>query len=391
MYVDKRNTKLNPWYKVMISPKVFYDWLAENQVDFFSGVPDSLLKDICAYITDNTPRNNHIIAANEGNAVALAVGYHMATKKIPLVYMQNSGIGNAVNPLISLADKQVYKIPILLLIGWRGEPGIKDEPQHITQGEVTLSLLDAMRIPYQILSDSQDDAYHQVQEAISEIQNTGTPYAIVVKKGTFSKYAIKEKILTDYELCREDVIKQVVNQLAGDEIIVSTTGKTSRELFECRAKLKQPHHFDFLTVGSMGHSSQIALAIALNKPERKVICLDGDGALLMHMGSLAITGTMAPSNFIHILINNGAHESVGGQPTVAFNMDIPTLSLASGYKKAAIVKTANELEKALKDVSPEACPMLIEVKVRVGSRDDLGRPTVKPIDNKRAFMQNLEQ
>jgi phosphonopyruvate decarboxylase len=391
VHVDKRDTKLNPWYKIMISPKVFYDWLAENQVNFFSGVPDSLLKDICAYITDNTPRNNHIIAANEGNAVALAAGYHMASKKIPMVYMQNSGIGNAVNPLISLTDKQVYNIPILLMIGWRGEPGVKDEPQHITQGEVTLDMLKAMRIPYQILSDNQEDAYRQVKEAISEIQKTGTSYAIVVKKDTFSKYTIKEKVLTDYELCREDVIKQVVNQLTSDEIIVSTTGKTSRELFECRANLKQPHHSDFLTVGSMGHSSQIALAIALNKPKRKVICLDGDGALLMHMGSLAITGTMAPSNFTHILVNNGAHESVGGQPTVAFNMDIPALALASGYKKALSVTTTDELIKALKDVSSEACPMLIEVKVRVGSRDDLGRPTVKPIDNKRDFMQNLEQ
>lgn len=374
----------------MISPNTFYSWLAENNVDFFSGVPDSLLKDICAYITDNAPRKNHIIAANEGNAVALAAGFHMATGEIPLVYMQNSGIGNAVNPLLSLTDKQVYNIPVLLMIGWRGEPGVKDEPQHVTQGEVTLDLLKAMRIPYTIISTDEEVAYGQVNQAIADIKNTNTPYALVIKKGTFAEYSIKETIETSYELSREDAIKQIVNQLNGTEIIVSTTGKTSRELFECRANLKQPHHSDFLTVGCMGHASQIALGIALNKPNKKVICMDGDGALLMHMGGLAITGNMAPNNFIHIVINNGAHESVGGQPTVAFQIDIPKIALANNYKSAISVTTVKELTNALQNITPASCPTLIEVKVRIESRDNLGRPTIKPVDNKLDFMKNME-
>lgn len=374
----------------MISPKTFYNWLAESNIDFFSGVPDSLLKDICAYITDNAPKTNHIIAANEGNAIALAAGNHMATRKIPLVYMQNSGIGNAVNPLLSLTDKKVYNIPVLLMIGWRGEPGVKDEPQHVTQGEVTLDLLKAMNIPYQVLSNDETEANEQLEKAVSQIKENNEPFALVIKKGTFEKYNIKGSIETSYKLCREDAIKQIVEHLKGDEIIVSTTGKTSRELFECRVAKKQPHHSDFLTVGSMGHSSQIALGIALSKPDKKVICIDGDGAVLMHMGAMAINGSMSPRNFIHIVINNGAHESVGGQPTVGFNINTTQIALANGYKSATSVETAASLNTMLKNIKPENCPTLIEVKVRVGSRDDLGRPTISPIDNKKNFMDNLD-
>jgi phosphonopyruvate decarboxylase len=374
----------------MINPNTFYSWLAENEIDFFSGVPDSLLKDICAYITDNAPRKNHIIAANEGNAIALAAGYHMATKKIPMVYMQNSGMGNAINPLLSLTDKQVYNIPVLLMIGWRGEPGVKDEPQHVTQGEVTLDLLKAMKIPYLVLSNNEDVAYGEINQAIAEMKNTLTPFALVIKKGTFNEYSIKETIETHYELSREGAIKHIVNQLTGNEIIVSTTGKTSRELFECRANLKQPHHSDFLTVGCMGHANQIALGIAIGKPKKKIICIDGDGALLMHMGSLAINGAIAPNNFIHIVLNNGAHESVGGQPTVGFNIDIPKIAIANNYKTATSVSSAKELNAALQNIHEKDCPTLIEVKVRIDSRDDLGRPTLKPVDNKLEFMKNLE-
>lgn len=373
----------------MIRPEKFYGWLAGNKIDFFSGVPDSLLKDICAYITDNSGQDNHIIAANEGNAIALAAGYHMATQKIPLVYMQNSGMGNAINPLLSLTDRQVYNIPVLLMIGWRGEPGVKDEPQHISQGEVTLQLLETARIPYCILSQDEEEANGQVQHAVAEMQRSNVPYAIVVKKGIFEKYSIKRSVASTYQMSREDAIKQIVGQLEGDEVVVSTTGKTSRELFECRVAQGQPHHSDFLTVGSMGHSSQIALGIALSRPDKRVICLDGDGALLMHMGGLAITGNMSPDNFIHIVINNGAHESVGGQPTVGFKIDIPKVARASGYASATTVASADELSGALTAISKERCPAMIEVKVRVGSRDDLGRPTIKPADNKMDFMRNL--
>ncbi|PKP08786.1 MAG: phosphonopyruvate decarboxylase [Bacteroidetes bacterium HGW-Bacteroidetes-4] len=374
----------------MIRPENFYKWLIGNQVDFFCGVPDSLLKDICAYITDNAPANKHVITANEGNAIALAAGYQMATGNIPLVYMQNSGIGNAVNPLLSLTDKQVYCIPILLMIGWRGEPGINDEPQHVTQGEVMLDLLKAMHIPFLILSEDENEASLQVNNALSEIKSTNHPFAFVVRKGVFNAYKIKNIQKIPYELSREDAIKHVVNKLDGSEVIVSTTGKTSRELFECREELNHPHFSDFLTVGCMGHANQIALGIALTKPDKKVICIDGDGALIMHMGSLAINGKMAPNNYIHIVINNGAHESVGGQPTVGFDLDITALALACNYKTALSVSTSNELDNALDSIHAESCPTLIEVKVRMGSRDNLGRPTIKPIDNKKDFMKNLK-
>ena len=373
----------------MISPEYFYNYLLKNNIEFFAGVPDSLLKDICAYITDHSSKQNHIIAANEGNAIALAAGYHMATNKIPLVYMQNSGIGNAVNPLLSLTDEDVYKIPVLLMIGWRGEK--KDEPQHVKQGKVTTDLLEAMKIPYLILDADEQSAQKQIDEALSKIKETNTAFAIIIRKGTFEKYNIKQKVESNYALFREDAIKIIIDQLEGNELLVSTTGKTSRELFEYREALHQKHHADFLTVGSMGHASQIALGIAISKPNRKIICIDGDGAVLMHMGGFSIIGTQAPKNFLHIIINNGAHESVGGQPTVAFNIDIPKIAEANNYKYTASVSSAKELTNALESLSENSYPALIEVMTKIGSRDDLGRPTIKPVDNKNDFMQNIAQ
>ena len=371
----------------MINTKNFYDYLSNKEIEFFSGVPDSLLKDICAYITDNTSKQKHIIAANEGNAIALAAGYHMATNKIPMVYMQNSGIGNAVNPLLSLTDTEVYNIPILLMIGWRGET--KDEPQHVKQGKVTTDLLDAMEIPYLVLDTNEENAEKQIDIAISKIKETNTAFALIIRKGTFEKYNIKQEIKSDFTLLREEAIKIIIDSLEGNEVIVSTTGKTSRELFEYRDALKQNHNSDFLTVGSMGHASQIALGIALNKPNRKVICIDGDGAVLMHMGGFSIIGTQAPKNFLHIVVNNGAHESVGGQPTIAFNIDIPKIAKANNYKYAIRVSTTDELKNALKSINTNSYPAIIEVMTRIGSRENLGRPTIKPVDNKTDFMKNL--
>ena len=372
----------------MINTKSFFNYLKTKEIEFFTGVPDSLLKDICAYITDNASKKNHIIAANEGNAIALAAGYHMATGKTPMVYMQNSGIGNAVNPLLSLTDSAVYKIPVLLMIGWRGET--KDEPQHVKQGQVTTDLLDAMNIPYLILDTDEQNAQEQIDKAISEIKETNAAFAIIIRKGTFEKYNIQQKIENNFLLYREEAIKTIVDELDGSELIVSTTGKTSRELFEYRDELKQNHNSDFLTVGSMGHASQIALGIALNKPNRKVICIDGDGAVLMHMGGFAIIGTQSPKNFLHIVINNGAHESVGGQPTIAFDIDIPSIAIANNYKYAVRVSTNEELKDVLKNIDKDSYPVLIEIMTRTGSRDNLGRPTIKPVDNKNDFMKNLE-
>ena len=340
----------------MIACKAFYDEVHSHGISFFAGVPDSLLKDFCAYITAHTPPQRHIIAANEGGAVALAAGHYLATGNPGLVYMQNSGQGNAVNPLTSLADPDVYGMPMLLVIGWRGEPGTKDEPQHVKQGAITLALLDTLGIQYQILPDNMADLRKCMQTAMHAIQSKQMPYALVVKKDTFEPY--RQPILqqasapSTLALTREDAIQALVALLDSDDIVVSTTGKTSRELFECRmAAAQKSMAQDFLTVGSMGHASQIALGIALAKPARRVYCFDGDGALIMHMGALAIIGTQPSSNFKHIVLNNGAHDSVGGQPTAGFEIDIPSIALACGYKVALSAETLAELRLQFRTVA----------------------------------------
>lgn len=368
----------------MIDVKETYEALIGSGIDMFTGVPDSLLKNICAYITDTTPRERHIIAANEGNAVGIAAGHYLATGKPALVYMQNSGLGNTVNPLLSLADEKVYSIPMVLMIGWRGEPGVHDEPQHAKQGEVTLALLDAMQIPYIILED-----VGQIGPQVALAVNRKSPAAIVVRKGTFGSYKLKNASKNDYELSREQAMKLVVDHLRADDIIVSTTGKLSRELFEYREARQQGHGHDFLTVGSMGHSSSIALGIALEKPQRRVFCFDGDGAFIMHTGALGIVASMKPRNFYHILFNNNAHESVGGQPTIGYEIDAVGIAKASGYLFAQRAATQEEMIQALQQLEHVEGPALTELRVRIDSRDDLGRPTTTPVENKEAFMEEL--
>ena len=300
-----------------ISPLKFYKALYKNNIDFFTGVPDSLLKQFCLCIDDNIPKERHIIAANEGNAIALAAGYHLATGKIPLVYMQNSGLGNSVNPLLSLCDTDVYSIPLLILIGWRGEPGVHDEPQHVKQGKVQLDLLQAMDIPYEIISKDEQQLDEKINKSVEKAIKENRPFAIVVKKGTFDVYGSTSQTFDEGLMSREESLEIILKQLSSDSIIVSTIGKTSREIFEIREKTGEPHFKDFLTVGSMGHCSSIALGIAIAKPDREVICIDGDGALIMHMGSLSIVGKLNPKNFYHILINNYVHESVGGTGNIS--------------------------------------------------------------------------
>lgn len=358
-------------------------------MDFFTGVPDSLLKDFCAFITDHSSNKNHIIAANEGAAIGIATGYYLATGTVPVVYMQNSGIGNAVNPLVSLADEKVYKIPMLLVIGWRGEPGVKDEPQHVKQGEITLSLLDALNIPYAVLESEENDALVQVNKLIQEIKTKETPHALVVRANTFEKYKLKNRPENLFTLSREEAMKLVVDQLKDSDIVVSTTGKLSRELFEYRERLQQGHSRDFLTVGSMGHSSSLALGIAIQKKDRSVYCLDGDGAFIMHMGASSTIGAVAPANFKHIVFNNGAHESVGGQPTIGFDITMTSIALASGYKNVFKAETAVEIQNALLKMKAERGPTLLEIRVNCHSREDLGRPTTSPIENKLQFMKHV--
>ena len=378
----------------MIRPEFFIEKLRENSIDCFAGVPDYLLKNICAYITDHCDAQHNIIAANEGAAVGIAAGHYLATGNPACVYMQNSGEGNVINPLASLTDEEVYNIPLLLLIGWRGRPGVHDEPQHVKQGKVTTGLLNVMGVNYEVLSKEEDKAEKQIAKAIKALQNKEV-FALVIEKDTFEDYKLQNVEKNDLTMSREEAIRTVAAALGEKDCIVSTTGMISRELFEYRAAKNQGHERDFLTVGSMGHASQIALGIAMAQPKRRVWCFDGDGATIMHMGSMAIIASKEPKNYVHVVFNNGAHDSVGGQPTVGLKIDLPAVAKSVGYKAAISVASKSELEKELSTLRSQLStiggPLLLEVKVKKGNRKDLGRPTTTPIQNKEALMDFLQK
>ena len=360
-------------------------------LDFYTGVPDSQLKALCNYLMYKygIDPNHHIIAANEGNCTALAAGYHLATGKVPVVYMQNSGEGNIINPVASLLNEKVYAIPMVFIIGWRGEPGIHDEPQHIYQGEVTVKLLDDMDIEnFVIGTDTTDEEVAAALLKFEKILAAGKQVALVIRKGALTD-APKVEYKNDNGMMREEIIHHIVNA-SGEDPIVSTTGKASRELFETRVANDQSHKYDFLTVGSMGHSSSIALGVAINMPGTRIWCVDGDGAVLMHMGSIAVLGANAPKNMIHIIINNGAHETVGGMPTVASKIDLVAIAKACGYPNAVCVDSFEQLDVELEAAKTRNELSLIEVKCSIGARDDLGRPTTTALENKQNFMEYLK-
>jgi phosphonopyruvate decarboxylase len=372
----------------MIRCQDFVDWLAALGVDFYAGVPDSLLKPVCFYLADHAG-DKHVVAANEGGAVALACGYHLATGKMPLVYLQNSGQGNAINPLLSLADRDVYSIPLLLLIGWRGEPGTKDEPQHIKQGKITASLLEAMDIPHRVLASEPEAARRCVGELLALAVAESRPVALMVRKDTFESYKPSGQPVGDFQLTREQAIEAIVAALGETDAIVSTTGKISRELYEYRARTGQGHQREFLTVGSMGHASQIAMGIALAKPDRQVFCLDGDGAMLMHMGGAAIIGAAGVTNFKHVILNNGVHDSVGGMATAGLRISFTEIVEACGYTEAWHVERREDLAEKVDQLRSARGPAMLEVMVQKGARADLGRPKSSPIENKTAFTEFL--
>ncbi len=359
--------------------------------DFFTGVPDSQLKALCNYLIDEygIDKNHHIIGANEGNCTALAAGYHLATGKVPVVYMQNSGEGNVINPVASLLNDKVYAIPVIFVVGWRGEPGTKDEPQHIYQGEVTVKLLDDMDIAsFVITKYTTDQEVAEKMKEFNALLQKGKNVAFVISKGGLS-YDGKVEYKNDNQMVREDIIRHIALVTKTDPII-STTGKASRELFEIRTAEGDSHKYDFLTVGSMGHSSSIALGVAINKPNQKIWCVDGDGALLMHMGAMALVGANKPKNLVHIVINNGAHETVGGMPTVASEIDIVAIAKACGYPNAVSVNTFSNLDAELEKAKNLNELSLIEVKCSIGAREDLGRPTTTALENKQNFMDYLK-
>lgn len=366
------------------------DFINEVKAEFFVGIPDSQLKALCDYLmnTYGIDSTKHIIAANEGNCVALAAGYYLATGKIPMVYMQNSGEGNIINPVASLLNNKVYGIPCIFVVGWRGEPSVHDEPQHIYQGEVTLKLLEDMQIKTFVVSpDTTTKQIADQMEVWKSWLDSGHQVAFVIRKGAL-EYDEKVHYVNSFLMTREQAIKDII-EVAGKDVVVSTTGKASRELFEARETLGQGHQYDFLTVGSMGHASSIALGIALQKPQEKIWCLDGDGAALMHMGAMAVIGASHPANFVHILINNQAHETVGGMPTVSKTVDWAMLARACGYEKIAAAETQEQLKQILIEAKNTAQLTFVEVKCANGARNDLGRPTTTPWQNKQSFMGRL--
>ncbi len=378
-----------------ISPQSFLKHLIHRDILFFTGVPDSLLKYLCLCIDQSKDiKNNHIITSNEGAAIGLASGYHLGTNKLPLVYMQNSGIGNAINPLLSLSDSQVYSIPMLILIGWRGEPGVKDEPQHLSQGEVQIDLLNSLKIPYDIISKDSIDYKMIIDKGLDVAKKKSSPFVILIKKNTFSKieFNLNKPRKNTLSLTREYSLDILLKSLPKNSIIVSTTGKTSREIFELRKLNNQSHENDFLTIGSMGHCSSIALGIAKTNPHLNIFCIDGDGSMIMHMGTLSTIGQELPDNFHHILINNYTHESVGGQRTSSEIIDFYLLSKSLNYQdyySANDKKTLNQLiEKLLNNANK---PALFEIQVKSGSRLDLGRPTITPKENKIKLMKKIHE
>ena len=392
----------------MVEVGKFVGCLKGAGIDFFTGVPDSLLKSFCAYVTDNCGEN-HVIAANEGGAVGLAAGHYLATGKPAPVYMQNSGQGNAVNPLASLADQDVYSIPMVLLVGWRGEPGVKDEPQHVKQGKVTVSLFETLGIPAEVLPDDETAALEIARKMVERAKAESRPVALVVRKGLFKEYKLQNKKPDISDLKREDAIQAVLESIGPEAVVVSTTGMISREVYEIRERLGQDHSKDFLTVGSMGHALMIALGIARKCNEknenRYVICLDGDGSSIMQMGNMAIAGAARQANLMHFVLNNSAHDSVGGQPTVGGQISLSKVAEACGYYVADSFDGGSvaDLKEMLREridqaIYSWACDdpdtvqtTFFEIKVAKGARKDLGRPKEPPQVNKKLFMDVLER
>lgn len=369
-----------------IDTQAFYDELVARELDFFCGVPDSLLANLCSCVFDNAPHERNVICANEGNAVGMACGYHIATGRVGVVYMQNSGEGNAVNPLLSIADPDVYGIPMLLVVGWRGEPGVHDEPQHVKQGKVTCELLEAMGVPHQVLDP--DRWREQLSWACATMEEDPRPVALVVRKGAFSPYSF-DVAESDEPLSREEALEVILDHVGVGDLVVSTTGKESREVFEIRERRGQAHDLDFLTVGGMGHTLSIAAGMAVGCPSRTVWCLDGDGSMLMHLGSLPVMAQRWPSNLRYVVNVNGAHESVGGQPNVAGDIDVPGLLGACGMGESLIAHTVEEVASGMRSLASGDFRAMV-LHTHQGSRPDLGRPTVSPLDNKRAMMRAID-
>ena len=375
----------------MIGADLFVDEIEKLGIDFFTGVPDSQLKPFTNEIISRygVGRNN-VIAANEGNAVGLASGYYIATDKPGCVYLQNSGLGNIFNPVTSLTNEEVYGIPVLYVVGWRGEPDVHDEPQHVFQGKITLQTLELLNIKaFDIHKDITVEKMSEIFNEISQRFLNRESSALVIRKGALENKT-KVQFSNHNTLVRESAIKKIIECIPKESLITSTTGKISRELYENRELNGEGHEKDFLTVGSMGHASSIALGQALSQKNKKIVCIDGDGAVIMHMGAMATIGAYEPVNLLHIVLDNSAHETVGGIPTISNKMDFVSIAKAVGYKEAYEVDNLNDLESVLKESVKKEKLIFIRVLVTLGSRENLGRPKEKPIDNLEKFKKNFK-
>lgn len=378
----------------MIDQNEFQKCLKDEGVEFITGVPDTLLNEFCLSVQQNWSQNKHVIAANEGNAVALAAGYHLSNGSVPLVYMQNSGMGNTLNPLLSLTNKEVYSIPMILLIGWRGDPTVSDHAQHKKQGELTPVLLDDLDIPYKILEDDEKQPFEATKWAIQQAKKIKTPVALIAKKGVLEKGEKEDlsKLNSENPMYREDVIEHLLEHLPEDTIFVASTGRATRELYYLRKSRGESHGNDFLNIGAMGHTSSIAVGIALSQTERLVVCLDGDAAAIMHMGAFAIHGKLKLPNFLHVVMNNGVHESVGGQPSVGFDINLTQIARYSGYETIQNpVKSGLELTSSVDQLLKRGKPSFVEVHIRKGMRSKLPPLEIIPQDLKNEFLNDLIQ
>lgn len=371
----------------MLNAENMFTAFINSGIEAFYGVPDSVLKEFCLYLEKNSDKIQHIICANEGNAVGLAAGYNLTTEKVPAVYMQNSGLGNAINPILSLTHKSVYNIPILFIIGWRGEPNTQDEPQHIPQGEVTKSQLDILGVPYLVI-DSESDVSSTISYAVKKIKESGNSVALLVKNNIFEPIIQNSKKPSAPSLKRYQALNTLLD-LSNEDIVITSTGKISREVCELRNQRKEAQR-DFLVVGSMGHTSSVALSIALNKTSRRIICIEGDGSALMHLGAIPTIAENRPKNFIHIILNNHAHESVGGQPTAAQDFNFTELAKTSGYEMQLTASTIEEIYTCWNQIVQTQGPCMLEIKVECGSMKGLGRPSNTPIECKNNFMNFLK-
>ena len=363
----------------MISCQEFFEILKNKGLTFFTGIPDSTFKDFIKYLDDNNGKSLiNLIACNECESIAISAGYNIATNKVGVVYMQNSGLGKAVNPLTSLCDPEIYSIPVLLLIGWRGEPGKEDAPQHKKMGRIMLNLLETLEIPYSILKPNLKDVVNDMQKAFDYFTTIKGPYALIIKKDFFRNYEMHNLKIHDYELTREKAISLVMDNLDENDIIISTTGYTSREVYEYRENNKKDHFRSFYNIGSMGCASSIGLSIAIQKPERRILIFDGDAAIIMQMGAFTTVGNIAPVNYIHIVFDNHSHETTGSQPSNSKTVNFVEVALASNYKYGKIVSTEKELLDVIKEIKHQKGPIIIVIRVKIGSRTDLKRPEHDP-------------